>query len=176
MLVQEKTSRMDELKTLVDGHKFWRNGFRINLDTDETHRRKDKNGRVWLKYAYAPRSNTVREGPILECVQNMLPHVNAVCLNKKAASSPPMMRHKDRKNEGTSHICFWGDFEGGGELCLADGRVFSEKHKWHEYDGSEIEHWVQPHASGMRFSAVAYRGPPAPKTRPPAKKKYAPKE
>ena len=91
---------MDELISLVDQHKFWRNGFRVNLDKDENHRRVDKNGRTWLKYPYAPRSNTIREGAILECVQKMLPHVNSVCLNKKAATSPPMQRHKDRKNRG----------------------------------------------------------------------------
>ena len=166
---------MDELISLVDQHKFWRNGFRVNLDKDESHRRYDKNGRTWIKYQYAPRSNTVREGPILECVQTMLPHVNSVCLNKKAATSPPMQRHKDRRNEGNSFICFWGDYEGGGELCLADGRGFSEKHKWHEYDGSEVEHWVNPHTSGPRFSAVAFKGPPAPKTRPPGRKKMCAK-
>ena len=91
---------MDELISLVDQHKFWRNGFRVNLDKDETHRRVDKNGRTWLKYPYAPRSNTVREGPILECVQTMLPHVNSVCLNQKATTSPPMQRHKDKKTKG----------------------------------------------------------------------------
>ena len=155
---------METLISLVEKHKFWRTGFRVNLDHDESHRRKDRNGRMWLKYHFAPRSNTIREGPILECVQTMLPHVNSVCLNKKSATSPPMQRHKDRKNESNSYICFWGDYEGGGELCLADGRVFSEKHKWHEYDGSEIEHWVNPHEKGTRFSAVAFHGPKAPKT------------
>ena len=33
---------MDELISLVDQHKFWRNGFRVNLDKDENHRRVDK--------------------------------------------------------------------------------------------------------------------------------------
>ena len=33
---------MDELISLVDQHKFWRNGFRVNLDKDESHRRYDK--------------------------------------------------------------------------------------------------------------------------------------
>ena len=79
---------MDELISLVDQHKFWRNGFRVNLDKDEKHRRYNKNGRTWLKYKYAPRSNTVREGAILECVQSMLPHVNSVCLNKKGGHQP----------------------------------------------------------------------------------------
>ena len=163
---------MNTLISEVDKHKFWRNAFRVNLDQDESHRRIDKNGRPWLKNSIAPRSNTIRSGPILECVRAQLGnHINAVCLNKKAATSPPMQRHKDKKNEGNSHICLWGDFEEGGELCLADGRVFNEKHKWYEYDGSVVEHWVNSHTTGTRFSAVAFQGPPAPKTRPPAKKK-----
>ena len=158
---------MDELISLVGQHRFWRNGFRVNVQQDEAHRRKDRNGRTWLKYPFAPRSNTIREGPILECVQKQLgEHINSVCLNKKAATSPPMTRHKDRKNKSNSHICFWGDFEGGGALHLADGRVFNEKHQWYEYDGSAVEHWVEPHESGTRYSAVAFQGPPAPKTRP----------
>ena len=33
---------MDELISLVDQHKFWRNGFRVNLHKDENHRRVDK--------------------------------------------------------------------------------------------------------------------------------------
>ena len=158
---------MENLISLVEKHRWWRNGYRVNLDQDEAHRRLDRNGRVWLKYAYAPYSNTIREGPILECVQKSLPHVNAVCLNRKSASSPPMQRHLDRKNEGGSYICFWGDFQDGGELCLADGTAYSEKGIWHgPYNGHEVEHWVTPHKSGTRYSAVAFKGPPAPKTRP----------
>ena len=154
---------MDELISLMDQHKFWRNGFRVNLDKDENHRRVDKNGRTWLKYPYAPRSNTIREGAILECVQRMLPHVNSVCLNKKAATSPPMQRHKDRKNEGNSFICFWGDYDNSnnqGALCLEDGRVFSDKLVFHgAYNGAEIKHWVLPHSQGFRYSAVIFNGP-----------------
>ena len=82
---------METLISLVDQHKIWRKGYRVNLDQDESHRRKDRNGRTWLKYEYAPRSNTIRSGPILECVRAQLgDHINAVCLNKKAATSPPM--------------------------------------------------------------------------------------
>ena len=81
-----------------------------------------------LKYPFAPRSNTIREGPILECVQKQLgPHINAVCLNKKSAESPPMTKHTDGKNAGPSWVCLWGDFEDGGELCLEDGTVYAEK-------------------------------------------------
>ena len=119
---------MEELQALVEEHKWWRNGFRTNLDREESHRRRDRNGREWLKYPFAPCSNTIREGPILECVREQLgPHINAVCLNKKRAESPPMARHTDGKNAGPSWVCLWGDFEGGGELCLEDGTVYAEK-------------------------------------------------
>ena len=164
---------MEELQSLVKDHKWWRNGFRTNLDTDQTHRRRDRNGREWLKYTFAPCSNTIREGPILECVREQLgAQINAVCLNKKRAESPPMSKHTDGKNSGPSWVCLWGDFEDGGELCLEDGTVFAEKNKWHgPMEGGTIPHWVNPHAKGTRYSAVAFHGPPAPKTRPPAKNK-----
>jgi hypothetical protein len=32
-------------------------------------------------------------------------------------------------------------------------------------DGSSLYHWVTPHETGTRYSAVAYSGGPAPKTR-----------
>ncbi len=71
---------------------------------------------------------------------------------------------------------FWGDYEGGGELRLEDGTVYSENMKWHgPYNGADLEHWVHAHENGTRFFAVAYKGPPAPKTRPPGKKECTPK-
>ena len=125
---QPAREALEELQSLVSEHKWWRNGFRVNLDREESHRRRDRNGREWLKYPFAPRSNTIREGPILECVQKQLgPHINAVCLNKKSAESPPMTKHTDGKNAGPSWVCLWGDFEDGGELCLEDGTVYAEK-------------------------------------------------
>ena len=70
------------------------------------------------------------------------------------------------KNSGSSWVCFWGDFEGGGDLCLEDGTVYSGKHEWHgPMDGAALAHWVSPHLSGTRYSAVAFSGPLAPKTR-----------
>ena len=85
------------LPELVKEHKFWRNAYRVNLDTDPEHQRADRNGRVWLRNDIAPKSNTLRSGPILAYVQTELPGVNAVCLNRKRAESPPMSRHLDGK-------------------------------------------------------------------------------
>ena len=176
---QPAREALEELQALVEEHKWWRNGFRVNLDREESHRRRDRNGREWLKYSFAPRSNTIREGPILECVQQQLgPHINAVCLNKKHFESPVITKHTDGKNAGPSWVCLWGDFEGGGELCLEDGTVYAERNIWHgPMEGGSMPHWVNPHTSGTRFSAVAFTGPPAPRTRPPAqKKKRAPQK
>ena len=151
---------------LVQEHRWDENAYGTNTDTDPAHHRIDARGRRWVAYPWAPFSNTLREGPILECVQQMLPEVNAVCLNRKRAESPPMSKHRDSKNSGPSWVCFWGDFEGGGDLCMEDGTVYSGKHEWHgPMAGSELTHWVTPHRSGTRYSAVAFSGPPAPKTR-----------
>ena len=157
---------IDTLISLVERHRWYKNAFRTNTDTDPTHHQIGRRGRRWLAYPWAPYSNTVRTGPILECVQQMLPGVNAVCLNRKRADEPPMSKHKDSRNSGPSWVCFWGDYEGGGDLCLEDGTVYSGKHVWHgPMNGAELAHWVSPHTSGTRYSAVAFSGPPAPKTR-----------
>ena len=100
---QPAREALEELQSLVSEHKWWRNGFRVNLDREESHRRRDRNGREWLKYPFAPRSNTIREGPILECVQQQLgPHINAVCLNKKKRRVPAndeAHRREERRSE-----------------------------------------------------------------------------
>ena len=94
---------METLYSLVKDHKWYKNGFRTNLDTDKSHHRIDKRGRRWIAYKFAPYSNTVRSGPILECVQGMLgDQINAVCLNRKRAESPPMTKHRDSKSSGPS--------------------------------------------------------------------------
>ena len=157
---------MERLISLVDKHKFWKNEFRTNLDTNPEHWRQDRTGRKWIANQWAPYSNTLREGPILEHVQSMIPEINAVCLNRKRAESPPMSRHRDGKNSGPSYVCLWGDYEGGGELCLEDGTVYSTKEVWHgPMDGASVYHWVNAHKTGTRYSAVAFAGPSAPKTR-----------
>ena len=80
-----------------------------------------------------------------------------------------MSRHTDGKNSGPSWVRLWGDYETGGELCLEDGTVYREKGVWHgPMDGAKVAHWVAPHGppGTVRYSAVAFTGPPAPKTRP----------
>ena len=77
-----------------------------------------------------------------------------------------MSRHRDSKNSGPSYVLLWGDFEGGGELCLEDGTIYSDKNTWHgPMNGAAVAHWVAAHKKGTRFSAVAFSGGPAPKTR-----------
>ena len=113
---------MEKLIELVDGHKFVRNNFRTNLDNNPENFYFDVSGRKWLKKG--PYSNTLREGPIVEYIRTIFPECTALCLNKKRAESPPMAKHRNRRNAGDSFIYVWGDFEGGGELVLEDGRVF----------------------------------------------------
>ena len=69
-------------------------------------------------------------------------------------------RHVDR-NEGTSLICFLGDFAGGGGLFVEEpeGVVhFRDKYIWYEYNGRH-PHWTEPWFEGDRFSIVAYKKP-----------------
>ena len=159
---------MDELISLAGTHKWKKNAFRTNLDTDPAHWRIDPNGRRWIADPWAPYSNTVRKGPILECVQKMLPNITALCLNRKRAKSPPVSKHRDSKNSGPSYVCFWGDYDnsdGQGALCLEDGTVYTNKHTWHgPMEGSKIEPWVTPHEKGTRYSAVAFSAPDLPIT------------
>ena len=144
---------------LVDStHKFRRNGFRVNVDDDPMHFRVDRNNRKWIKEEWAPFSNCVRNGPILEKAREELgPKIDAVMLNKKSYKSPPMSKHRDKGNKGDSYIMLWGDFEGGGELCLETGERFVDKGIWHgPINGKEVTHWVNKHTSGTRMSAVAF--------------------
>ena len=154
---------MDEFIALAQRTKFFRNAYRVNVHPDQEVRI-DKNGCKWLRRG--PMSVTVRDGPLLAKAQEWFPECNAVCLNRKRATSPPMGRHKDGKNlERLSHICIWGDFpEGEGTLVLEpdDGSVerITEREKWHSRAFSEIVHYVEPHSQGTRWSAICFKGKP----------------
>ena len=146
---------MDTLKSLIAKHKFYRNQIRFNADGGPTW--VDRRGQKWLRRG--PCSNTLQQGEVLEHVQTIYPWANRVCLNRKRASSPPMVPHRDKGNCSQSAICLWGDYETGGELCLEDGTVFSEKETWHAFDGANTTHWVNPHDKGFRYSVVAFARP-----------------
>ena len=153
---------MDEFCSLAEQVKMYRNSYRVNVHPGE-ELRIDVNGGKWLKKG--PFSVTVREGPLVEKMQEWFPDCNAVCVNRKRATSPPMGRHKDGKNQlRESHICIWGDHpEGEGTLVLEtdDGEErLTERRKWHTRAYSEIYHRVEPHTSGVRWSAIAFRGKP----------------
>jgi hypothetical protein len=154
---------MDEFIALAEKVQIIRNNYRVNVHQDQPIRI-DKNGGKWLKRG--PMSVTVREGPLLEHAQKWFPDCNAVCLNRKRHTSPPMCRHRDGKNQlRESHICIWGDYpEGEGALVLEpdDGPVerITERGQWHTRAFSEILHHVEPHSSGTRFSAIAFKGKP----------------
>ena len=153
---------MERLVELVSQHRFSRNGYRCNVDRREENRVKDKSGRVWLRRG--PYSNTVREGhPIVEHVNSMGIPCNAVCLNRRRADSPtpPMGPHRDGTNTSAqSFVAFWGCPEGEGALVLENGQRFEAQRTMHACgDLSQITHWVEPHASGTRYSVVCFSGP-----------------
>ena len=113
-----------------------------------------KNGRAFLKERVL--SDVVREGPIFQEVVKHHPWVEQLTLNKHLLCT----RHVDR-NEGTSLICFLGDFEGGGGRFVdePDGtKHFREKNTWYEYNGRH-PHWTEPWFAGNRYSIVAYKKP-----------------
>ena len=73
-----------------------------------------------------------KQTAMLEHVQKTFPWANAVCLNRKSATSPPMAAHRDKGNKSASMICFWGDYDnsdGQGALCLEDGTMQLTEHK-----------------------------------------------
>ena len=74
-----------------------------------------------------------------------------VTINKNVQAYP----HRDAKNAGSSIIMFLGNFEGGA-LCLEDGRAFTEKLVWHEYDGAKLTHW-NTEFIGTRYSVIVHR-------------------
>ena len=90
-------------------------------------------------------------------------HITHLTLNKDVCCSI----HKDGRNAGTSsHITFFGDYEGG-ELVLEEGggdRVLSERNVWHTFDGRNTWHYNLPH-TGTKFSVVAYQKSHAPATK-----------
>ena len=67
--------------------------------------------------------------------------------------------HKDKGNIGKSYILFLGDYEGG-ELCFENGRIISERGKWHEIDGS-VTHWNTQITSGTKYSIILFNKRPS---------------
>jgi hypothetical protein len=140
---------MDELESLVRQHKFRLSRYRTNLGGEVQEYAKSR----FLKAGIY--SNSVREGPVLECVQEMLgEQINELCLNR----SVPMGPHRDSKNSAeVSFVCFLGDYTGGA-LCIqedTDLRKLTERRVWHTFSGQKHLHWVEPF-EGERYSVVAY--------------------
>ena len=97
---------MEELKSLVLKHRFVKNNFRANLGGDIQTKYKRP---MLVEAVY---SNTLRNGPMIELVQSMLPEANIteLCLNRQVVCG----RHKDRGNNSTtSYIMFFGTMREG---------------------------------------------------------------
>ena len=126
---------MEELKSLILKHRFVKNNFRTNLGGDIQTKYKRP---MLVEAVY---SNSIRNGPMIELVQSMLPDANIteLCLNRNVVC----VRHKDRGNNSTtSYIMFFGDYEGG-ELVVEEeeDRIMSEKEVWHSFDGKNCFHY-----------------------------------
>ena len=135
---------------MVRKHRFKCNYARVNL-AHSPAQVDVRYGRPWLKKGIY--SNTIRSGPMLELVQQMLPGVSHLCLNRDVTCAP----HKDSFNSGDdSYVLFFGNYQGG-ELCTESGQVFAEKGVWHRFQGRSQTHWNQPH-TGRKYSIVAYSG------------------
>ena len=136
---------MMQLGHLVRKHRFYKTYVRTNLGGEVKEYAKSR----FLKTGIF--SNCLHDGPILEHVQTMLPEVNQICLNFNVQCGP----HRDSRNSGVSHICFFGEYEGG-DLVLETGEIFSERGVWHTFNGQDILHWNTPHI-GDKWSVVAYQ-------------------
>ena len=100
-------------------------------------------------------SNTVKEGRMLELVQEMLPEagITELCLNKNVVCSP----HRDKANYGPSFICFFERFQGGALVLEEMKKSYEEKEVWHgPFLGSKVTHHNEPIISGTKYSVVAY--------------------
>ena len=150
---------MDDFCRLVESQKLIRNSMRTNVHPDQPMRI-DKNGTKWL--ARGPYSNSFSSGPLVEKAQEWFPQCNAVCVNRKSADFPPMARHKDRRNKlPESHVLIWGDFpENEGALVVEneDGTEerLTERRVWHTREFAKQWHHVEPHTTGVRWSAIAF--------------------
>ena len=76
---------------------------------------------------------------------------NCITVNRNVECKP----HRDKYNRGKSYLLFLGDFTGG-ELCLEDGRVFSETKKIFTFDNKKVIHWNNPILSGVKFSMIFF--------------------
>ena len=142
---------MEELKALVFKHRFTINKMRININDDVGYFGIKKKPFL-IKGVY---SNTVKEGRMLEIVQEMLPEasITEICLNKNVVCRP----HKDKKNYGPSYVIYFGQFEGGALVSEESKQRYEEKEVWHgPFLGSEVTHYNEPIICGVKYSVVAY--------------------
>ena len=142
---------MEALKELVFHHRFTINKMRTNINDDIGYFGPKKKPFL-IKGVY---SNTVKNGRMLEIVQEMLPDagITELCLNKNVVCSP----HRDKKNYGPSYIIFLRQFEGGALVLEESKKRYEEKEVWHgPFLGSEVTHHNEPIISGTKYSVVAY--------------------
>ena len=99
-------------------------------------------------------SGRLREGPLFEAVQRLLPVRTTTVQCNKFTSHEQCKFHVDKRNVGDSFLAILGDCEGGA-LRLADGRHFAQKRCWHVCNGSQVGHEVEPF-DGERITLIAF--------------------
>ena len=115
----------------------------------------------WTKWSMKSKKAVLSEyigcsGEAYDLIAKVAPDIEPgwqVTLNKNIACAP----HVD-KYQTVNHILLLGSFEAGGELCCDDGTRTAEKGTWHTIDPRQT-HWVEPWASGDRFSVVVFYKP-----------------
>ena len=101
-------------------------------------------------------SYIIKEGPIWDLCKKLSPDFDfdQVTVNR-FVDSKQCQWHLDKNNNGTSRWAMMGDCTGGA-LTLGDGRRFSQKRRWYEYDGAKTAHAVEPFV-GERLTVVLYK-------------------
>ena len=125
--------RAEELLERLQKRKWHGSSTRLNIaEGPETYIH--KSGRKMLVTPVL--TDVVKSGPISRLVQEQLPFVEQVTLNKNLKCT----KHRDR-NEGDSFICFLGDFERGGLYVEepTEVRHLLEKGVWHQLEELDLK-------------------------------------
>ena len=140
---------MDELLRLL-GERRWQSCLRVNIAEPKDivvspsgFKRVKLNSNVVLP----------AERDLAAAVRRLAPvgtEGHRIVVNRNVTCQP----HRDPANDGPSYCLFLGDFTGG-ELIFADGKMFTEKHTWHEING-QVEHWNEPH-EGTKYSVILFK-------------------
>ena len=158
--VYDHLKDMGELLSALRTHKWQKTQLRYNIVPPEDRETKVyKSGNKMTTIKKGVYSQSLKSGILYELIIALAPKRPdgdwRITINKNTQCYP----HQDRGNLGTSYIMFLGDYEGG-DLCFENGRIVSERDKWHEIDGS-VTHWNTPITSGIKYSIILFNKAPS---------------